>query len=272
MDLTFGNPVGFDDATLPRNAVTRGGILLRSIRRVSDNKVTSGPSLLVDEILRATGVADIPDLVNKKWKRDTSALPPDPSVAPTRDTTLYLKWKEPASSTSQRGLHAFFGGKAPATSSAKPVVYRSPRIGLDLSHPTIPQDIPRALAHSRLNYIVRRYRFITRPNLLTAKGQGHTFLGVYQSLLDSGIKESDEKGIYREMVKVTEMKHPTVVKYFGEYKEGLEKGSLSPFLGPSGKGVTSSPASFLKLMGTLRKHQAAPIIEPASQEGDAGEE
>lgn len=270
MDLTFGNPVGFDDTSLPRNAVTRGGVLLRSIRRVSDNKVTSGPSLLVDEILRATGAADIPDLVNKKWKRDISALPPTSGDAPTRDTTLYLRRKELASTSgsSQRGLHAFFGGKAPTTSNEKPQVYRSPRIGLDLSHPTIPQDLQRALSHPRLNYIVRRYRFITRPNLLTAKGQGHTFLGVYQSIVDGGVKESDEKRLAQELAKATDFKHPTVVKYLAEYKEGLEKGALRPFLGSAGKGATSSPASFLKLMGTLRRLQTAPLTESTGEEGE----
>lgn len=260
MDLTFGNPLGFDDSTLPRSAVTRGGVLLRSIRRVTDGKVTSGPSLLVDEILRATGVDEISELVNKKWKRDTSALAPSPPGAPSRDNSLYLIHKQTSSaSSSQKGLHAFFGGKAPSTSTEKPKVYRSPRIGLDLSHSSIPQDPQAALSHSRANYIIRRYRFFTRPNLLTTKGQGHTFLGIYQALLDSGTKESDEKGIYREVVKASNMKHPTVVKYLSEYKEGLEKGVIKPFLGLSGKGATSSPTSFLKLMGTLRKFQLAPI-------------
>ena len=262
MDITFGNPIDFDHSTLARNAVTRGGILLRSIRRVSDGKVTSGPSLLVDEILRATGAEDIGELVNKRWKRDISALPPSSSSdAPKRESALYFKRKEASSASGTQGnLHRFFGGGSGSSSTiGERKVYRSPRIGLDLSHSSIPQDTPGALAHSRANYIIRRYRFFSHPNLLTAKGQGHTFLGVYHFLLHSGIKESDEKAFCRELLKVTGMKEATVAKYWAQYKDGLHNGVLKPFLGQSGKGVTSSPTSFLKLMGTLRKHQSRPV-------------
>ncbi|KAG6903603.1 hypothetical protein DXG01_016447, partial [Tephrocybe rancida] len=69
---------------------TRGGALLRSLRRLSDNKVISGPSLLVDEILRLSSAADIPELVEQKWAKDTSAFG-------SRPVSLFLRPRSPSS-------------------------------------------------------------------------------------------------------------------------------------------------------------------------------
>ncbi|KAG6885596.1 hypothetical protein C0992_005019, partial [Termitomyces sp. T32_za158] len=120
VDLTFGgsHPETRNVSAYFENAVStvesnqssaRGGALLRSLRRVSDSKVISGPSLLVDEILRLSNAADIPELVEKKWKGDTSAFG-------SRPNSLFLR------------ARASF-------SQPKAAVYRSPRIGLELSHP-----------------------------------------------------------------------------------------------------------------------------------------
>ena len=75
------------------------------------------PSLLVDELLRLSGASNIATLVSSTWSGDTHAFPASDPERPTR--------------TSLR-LHAI----------AKPMhaqtVYCSPRIGLDLSHKSIP--------------------------------------------------------------------------------------------------------------------------------------
>ena len=76
MDLTLRLPA----VSLPSSASetdsepTHGGILLRTIRRVKDRQVVSGPSRLVDEILAQSGAQSILDLVQPKWKEDTFAF------------------------------------------------------------------------------------------------------------------------------------------------------------------------------------------------------
>ena len=121
--------------TAPSNAVLRGGILLRSARRTRDSHVISGPSLLADEVLRASGAPDIPTLVGTHWGGDIRAFAPSPASVPEgrKSTMCIVRAPGEDQSTSKAKTK-----NAPAAPVALPEIYRSPRIGLDLSHPSIP--------------------------------------------------------------------------------------------------------------------------------------
>ncbi|KZT06561.1 uncharacterized protein LAESUDRAFT_653427 [Laetiporus sulphureus 93-53] len=214
----------------------RGGVLLRTIRRCSDAKVISGPSLLVDEILRASGASSITELVTVKWKGCISAFPPTAQDKGFEET--------PVISLSLERIERF-------PDTMRPRIFRSPRIGLDLSNPDIPSDRP--LTHPRVIFVSRPYRFFIHPHLLTANGRGQTFLGVYRSCESCGTM--DEYQLLNEVVRLTGLKMPTAVKYLSEYKRGVTAGELRTFIGASGKGASASPMSFLKLMGILQRLQ-----------------
>lgn len=245
MDLTIaGSPLSntspyFPSPSLPENAPrTRGGILLRSIRRTSDGTVISGPSLLVDHILVLSGSPTITDLVEQKWGGNISAFRHDPG-GDESTVTMYLR---PTTETRRN----------------KPTVYRSPRIGLDLSHP----GTTSAISHPRLAFLSKPYRYFVHPELLTANGRTHTFLGVLRSCLDSPKHRGDITGMLlkRDITEITGLKVNTVIKYTEDYTAGLNEGNISKFIGAAGKGASSSPAKYLRMMGALEAMQRAEII------------
>ncbi|CCL99904.1 uncharacterized protein FIBRA_01929 [Fibroporia radiculosa] len=239
LDLTLGAspsrtsayfPPPVSTSADPHSPTVRGGILLRTVRRVSDSKVISGPSLLVDEVLRISHAASIAELVEDRWNGDISAFPSDAA----RKVTLALK-RIP-----------------PKPDAMPPILYRSPRIGLDLSHPDIPAD--NSLAHPRVIYVSKPYRFFVHPHLLTSNGRGQTFLGVYRNCVTTPAVEDGD--VFRsELAELTAMKLSVVVKYLSEFKHSLSHGSLRSFLGSSGKGASASPVLFLRMMGTLERLQ-----------------
>ncbi|KAF9035891.1 hypothetical protein BJ165DRAFT_1409263 [Panaeolus papilionaceus] len=253
MDLTFGGPAFTSPKAIasriwsdvpestkeptPPPRLLRGGILLRSIRQVgSGNHLTSGPSLLVDRILAACDVTSITDLVQQKWQGDISAFYHDEANMPA--TCLFIKAKTSSSNPAQR-----------------PVIYRSPRIGLELSHPgTTPPDI-RPL-HPRISYLSRRYRFFINPSNLIANGRPQTFLGVLRACIQSYATEAaglKKANLSREISRYTGMKDSTSAKYLADYIAGREGGAevLTGCIGPKGKGIGSSPGSYLKMMGSI---------------------
>ncbi|KAI0089672.1 hypothetical protein BDY19DRAFT_993243 [Irpex rosettiformis] len=259
LDLTFGSPmvqrptskVASHYFPTPQNESARnktpalqavdirGGILLRTMRRVSDNKVISGPSLLVDEILRVSGASSIATLVNEMLSSDTMAWS-SPSRANSTRTSLQLV---PITKTTL------------SSNQPKTHIYSSPRIGLDLSHSSIPvptaaADTERTLKHPRLSFLARPYRYFVHPELLTANGRGHTFYGVYRSLTTS--EEHSETKLKRELVRVTDLKPNTVDKYLKEYLESVKEGCIKDFIGQKGKGAGSNPVTALSMFGTLK--------------------
>ncbi|KAI8989903.1 hypothetical protein BD414DRAFT_577694 [Trametes punicea] len=259
LDLTIGRPAppvtskfflqaqgGQDEAG--DTSILRGGILLRSIRRVSDGKVISGPSLLVDELLRLSGASEITELVAVNWDGDIAAFPPSPATARERVSTMWLR-RRPDTDTA--------GSSAPSQKD-RPRIFRSPRIGLDISHPSV--VLTSASTHPRVKFVSRPYRFFVSPHLLTANGRGQTFLGVYDALQKAGYCESDEE-LLSELARLTAVKGPTAAKYWGALKAGLESGELGEWVGPKGKTVLSSVTAWLKMMGTLRRLQLAAASE-----------
>ncbi|OCB87181.1 hypothetical protein A7U60_g5697 [Sanghuangporus baumii] len=234
MDLTFGGPVSSSYFARDANAETdrtgssprpRGGILFRSMRRLSDGAVISGPSLLVDELLRVCGCTSIAELVGEALAKDRSAFPSAATKAPKK-CSISLK---------------------PRTSALtkKPTVYSSPRIGLDLSHPgttTSPSD-------PRIVFIQKPYRFFMSPVLLTANGRPQTFLGIYNLISEAEIL--NESGVLDEVSRLTGIKRVSVEKYAADFQQGKECGKIETFIGSAGKGASSSPSTYLKMMGTL---------------------
>ncbi|KAI0757971.1 hypothetical protein C8Q74DRAFT_290534 [Fomes fomentarius] len=266
-------------------SVVHGGILLRSARRVSNGKVISGPSLLVDEILRLSRASEILELVTVNWNGNISAFPPGPSSTLPNNphdnpSTMYLV-RAPASSTpsASTSASAAMTQSNPTTDKdtlvrAKRRIFLSPRIGLDISHPAVAACTPSPLAHPRTLYIARPYRFYVCPHLLTANGRGQTFVGVYDAVVEKGRCEDDSE-LVGEVVKLSGVKGVTAMKYLAEFRKGLDSGAsedgdketeggdveaskeLKEWIGPKGKTVTSSVMVWLKMIGTLRRVLAA---------------
>jgi hypothetical protein len=233
MDLTFGGPPQLtSDAPSTADRLLRGGILLRSVRQVKSGKVTSGPSLLVDLILSASGSEGIEDLVQKKWLNNTAAFPL--AADAQQSTSLSLK-------------------PVPTPASGMlPTIYFSPRIGLDLSHPgtTSATTLP---LHPRIRFLPRKYRFFTHPEWLVANGRPQTFLGVLHSLIASSSAGLKTPSLGNDIARITKTKEATAAKYLAEYVAGRDAGIglLDSFIGAKGKGASSSPATYLKMMGAL---------------------
>ena len=179
-------------------------------------------------------------------------------VVPERLSTMYLVRRPqnsdapPAQCPPGLGKDALVDGKLR--------IFRSPRIGLDISHPTIPSPSPSpsssslaaALAHPRVTFIARPYRFFVSPYVLTANGRGQTFVGVHDALVARGHCKRDAE-LLGELVRLTGFKGPTTAKYLAELREGRAEGTLGEWTGPKGKAVTSSVTAWLRMIGTLRR-------------------
>ncbi|KIK99014.1 hypothetical protein PAXRUDRAFT_823236 [Paxillus rubicundulus Ve08.2h10] len=231
LDLTIGGPAATNvSRSTPNISVSvRGGALLRTIRHCSDKKMICGPSLLVDEVLRLSGASSVDDLVNRVWDHDIAALSPP---ALERNTFMYLRRVN-----------------RNASSSVLPTVYRSPRIGLDLSN----SETTDSITHPRVVFVGKLYRYFTRPEVLVSKGRMQTFVGLYTTLRQSNCHTEDPLKLKRELCKIMGLKEQNVSKYLADYGSGYQDGKLRAFVGPSGKGVCQSASEYLKMMGTLHK-------------------
>ncbi|KIJ69688.1 hypothetical protein HYDPIDRAFT_22861 [Hydnomerulius pinastri MD-312] len=233
LDLTVGGPKAIETTTMSNpstdNPVSvRGGAPLRTIHRRSDKKLICGPMPLVDEVLRLSGAPSIHDLVDTAWNGDISALSP-----PTQDRAayMYLRRKETTE-----------------LSSEPPTVFRSPRIGLDLSNPETKDSI----THPRVVFVGKPHRCFTYPELL-ASGRIRTFVGLYTMLRDSKGYAEDSLKRKKELCGIMVLKEQNVIKYMADYRSGYQVGKLKSFISPSGKGVCQSALEYLKMMGTLHK-------------------
>jgi hypothetical protein len=238
MDLTFGSPVTLLPTSPPEtgSGSTRGGILFRTFRRIRDQKVVSGPSRLVDEILTQSGAQSILDLVQSKWKEDTFAFS---STAPgSRPSLRIIPRKEPSATT-----HLF----------------RCPRIGLDMSHRSTtnsPWD-PRAA------FVCKPYRYIVNPELLTLNGRPQTFLGVYDDLSHSS--EDNPKKLANAIAGATGIQEKTVLKYIEHLGLGLEgKRAFGSFI----RKKTRSVADYLAMVGAVRRQSSSVIVVESDSEAE----
>lgn len=226
LDVTIGSPATVQTSNAP--VTVRGGALLRTVRRRSDNHVICGPSLLVDEMLRLSGAPSIDHLVNTTWGGDISALSPP---RPARDTFMYLQ-------------------RVPQDPSAgHPTVYRSPRIGLDLSNP----DTTESITHPRVAFVGKLYRYFTHPELLASKGRVQTFVGLYTMLRETRGYAEDSKELKNALREISRLGEQVISRYIIDYRSGYQVGKLKSFIGPSKRGVCQSASEYLKMMGALRK-------------------
>ncbi len=135
-----------------------------------------------------------------------------------------------------------------------PSIYFSPRIGLELSHPgtTSATTLP---LHPRILFLPKRYRFFTNPSLLITNGRAQTFLAIlHQLTTSSGASGSQtDASLSRSISLITKTKEATAAKYLSDYNSGREGGIplIDSFIGTKGKGASSSPATYLKMMGAL---------------------
>ena len=132
----------------------------------------------------------------------------------------------------------------------EPQIYKSPRIGLELSHPST-KATPDNL---RVQFVAKPYRYFVRPTLLTANGRIHTFCGVLTQFESEWKlpRKATKSETCKWIAERTGLKLPTVERYFDSVQSGVKSGSLVRFVGPSGKGVGSSPARYLEMVGTLK--------------------
>ena len=238
MDLTFGSPV----TSLPRPVAepdsnsTRGGILLRTIRRIKDQHVVSGPSRLVDEILAQSGAQSISDLVQSKWKGETFAL--TPTVPGSRPSLKIIPRMEPSATCNP---------------------FRCPRIGLDLSH----RSTTNSPWDPRVAFVCKPYRYIVCPELLTFNGRPQTFVGVYDRISEG--TESDTAKLAKAIAATTGIQEQTVLKYIESFSLGLEgKRALSRFV----KTKTRSVPDYLAMVGALRRQSSSVIVVESGSEAE----
>jgi hypothetical protein len=213
LDLTFGSPISPpSDADTSTTPTAYGGILLRALRNTSNRKVTCGPSLLVDEVLKAAQSSSLTDLVGTLWNGDTSAFGDE---SPSR---MFLR---PVSTTSSK--------TAP--------IYTSPRIGLDLAR--IQTAAEATSNHPRVQYVARPYRVFRHPQLL-GPVRPQTFYGLF-SLPRAQI--ADVLGMKPTQV-------ATFAGHVADGQRAGKAG-IKEFVGEKGKGAAPSVQRFLKMAGVL---------------------
>lgn len=236
MDLTFGSSIiSLSESVSQADSDSiRGGILLRTIRRVNDQRVVSGPSRLVDEVLAQSGAQSISDLVQSKWNEDTFAF----------STTV------PGSRPSLRIIPR-------QRSSAITDLYRCPRIGLDLSH----RSTTNSPLDPRIVFVCKPYRYIVHPELLTFNGRPQTFVGVYDHF--SASKEGAPVKLAKNIANATGIQEQTVLKYIESLRLGIEgKRSLGSFI----RTKTRSVGDYLTMVGALRRQSSSVIVVDSNSE------
>jgi hypothetical protein len=198
-------------------------MLIRSVRRVQDDAVISGPCLVVDELLRQSSAADIKILVVEHWLKRVKGLEPNNDGDGM--------WIEPVGSPNVGAL---------------PVVHSSPRIGLDLSHAaTTP-----ALDDPRVLFVARSYRFYLAPESLKVNGRIQTFAGLI--LLHDTSKPLSHTTIIREAL-AQGFSESATKKYIQAFEQGLANAKLNPYIGSAGKNLASSAVRYISMVATLRK-------------------
>ncbi|EJD34881.1 hypothetical protein AURDEDRAFT_75779 [Auricularia subglabra TFB-10046 SS5] len=203
LDLTFGGP--------PDSGAV-GGILLRSLRRVSpDGKLISGPSLLVDELLAQSDKANIAALV-ASW----GTLRAFPGTA--EGPRMVVESRK----------------------DAQLPVYSTPRIGLDLYK----AQSPPAADDPRVVFVARPYRYIVQPDILTANGRMQTFVGLYEGLLH----DTNPQRALSKACDLSGLKTKTGEDYAQSYRTGRKSGKVVKFVGAK----TSNPKAYIEMVGALR--------------------
>ncbi|KIO21396.1 hypothetical protein M407DRAFT_218280 [Tulasnella calospora MUT 4182] len=237
LDLTVGGPLeppseSSSSSTAPDGVKdVRGGILLRTIKNEADGKVTCGPSLLVDELLRAAGAQDITHMVQSKMQNDRNAFfaSPDPSSDPPAPLPALSVVPHEVKSSSVWG-------------STLTTIYTSPRIGLELSNASN--------SEARIQFVDRPYRYFIHPKTFSKKGQAQTFAGLYRHFKAAG--ENVTANQIGSMIGID------VGRFLTYYTAGRNSSNVKDFVGPPAKGTSSAPDKYLRMLGALEKRREEP--------------
>ena len=249
LDLTIGK-VGLSDSkwNAPTDTLigsykpasgTRGGVLLRSIRVIETQTVVSGPSLLVDSILKYSGAESIDELVSEHWNGDISAFPSTSSNDRPSLSLIPVPPPDP-DATGERGVSP---------------IYCSPRIGLDLTNPSAAPS----LSNQRVSFVRRRYRYFRLPTLLRTKGHAENFLGaLYHCLKVPGwsITELDRNwaaqfkkhSVIANIEKVTGK--TGAARWLKAFEAGTEM-KVDRFCGAAGKTSKAGAEHILSMYGAI---------------------
>ena len=197
--------------------------------------VVSGPSLLVDSILKYSGAESIDELVGEHWSGDINAFPPDSDRPSVSLVPILPSDANGGQETSQ--------------------IYCSPRIGLDLTNPTAAP----LLSNPRVSFVQRRYRYFRLPTLLRTKGQAENFLGaMYHCLKVSGwiITELDrdwatqfkKHSVIANIEKVTGK--PNAARWLKAFEAGAQI-KADRFCGAAGKTSKAGAEHILSMYGAI---------------------
>ena len=197
--------------------------------------VVSGPSLLVDCILKYSGAESIEELVSEHWNGDISAFPPSNDRA-----SVSLIPVPPPDVTGEREVSH---------------VYCSPRIGLDLTNPSAAPS----LSNQRVSFVQRRYRFFRLPTLLRTKGQAENFLGaLYHCLKVPGWSitelDRDRATLFKKHSVIAHIEKVTGKTGAARWLKAFEAGTqakVDRFCGAAGKTGKAGAEHTLSMYGAI---------------------
>lgn len=199
----------------------------------------SGPSLLVDFILRTCGVEDIKTLVSEKWEEDTFAfnLPNPNSAAPQLSFTRVISESPNSNKKSDTVTY-----------------YTTPRVGLDLSHATAKPEAK----NPRIQFVQRPYRFLVEPHLLKVNGRPQTFIGLLHHaeeklrVVSWPYSQMDKSRILQNIASIGGFSSSVTRNYLQHYETGIKGGSAKVASFCRMQGVTQSVEKLLQMFGALR--------------------
>ncbi|KAI8872669.1 hypothetical protein GQ42DRAFT_161108 [Ramicandelaber brevisporus] len=240
------------------NRVVHTGVLIRAIRRVYDKKVDyaskegliEGPSLVVDELLRATGYSNIADLVSKGLAGDISAQqsPLDPiRFVDETLSSLRLEYEAESASSSSSAASA-------SSSSASASIFSGPRVGLFLNSAKG--------VDAQIRFVGRNYRFYRNPQVLD-KGRVQTAFGAMLHTLnqhqkddDDGDSDGDDEDVDLDMVKLVDAVSKTCGSSASSTKTMIASVLRGSKLTPSkiASGSQTKVAEIAALLGCALQH------------------
>ncbi|KAJ3042068.1 hypothetical protein HDV00_008149 [Rhizophlyctis rosea] len=251
LDITFGRTYTsapspyFQNQPPPPTAIFRGGILIRSIARISSlnspsstpppkQSIIEGPCRCVETIMEhlECKTLQVKDLVDVQMEGNISALPSSGSFLYLQQNTMPdspTTTSTPPPTKRQRtltttGTLSPSSAPSPSTTSKGLPVYETPRIGLYLrpSHENL---------STRITYVTRPYRFLTAP-LHLLKSRGILVAGLLKMIADSTLPgNSNPKSKVDTIQTLTGVQAKLVEKCCKAFDLGVKKSDPARFVG-----------------------------------------
>lgn len=206
----------------------------------SQNEIISGPSLLVDKILELTRSENIAELVNHKLKGHLIFIDDTPGTVATtsgdKSAKLYLR-------SVGDNLNS------PLTTE---VCQCSPRVGLELSHPSISPTAK----DPYVSFVGKMYRYFIQPDVLKSSLRYYNIIWYlsrrdFINSLGEGTLTERTTELLARLGKETCIRRMHLEKYITAFRNGHQKQDLRNFVGSIGKGTSSNPIKFLTMIGVL---------------------